>query len=40
VIVWDRGAWVPIEDPHAGLAKGKLLFELKGLQAAGRSGRW
>src|SRR2546428_10185998 len=35
VIVWDRGAWVPIEDPHAGLAKGKLLFELKGYKLRG-----
>src|SRR5204862_133331 len=30
VIVWDRGVWVPIEDPVAGFAKGKLLFELRG----------
>src|SRR5918993_91255 len=30
VIVWDRGRWVPIEDPVAGLEKGKLLFELRG----------
>jgi len=30
MIVWDRGTWVPIEDPHAGLKKGKLLFELRG----------
>ena len=30
VIVWDRGRWVPVEDPLAGLAKGKLLFELRG----------
>src|SRR5467141_1268836 len=35
VIVWDRGVWVPIEDPHAGLAKGKLLFELKGYKLRG-----
>src|SRR3954451_9844290 len=26
VIVWDRGRWVPLEDPFEGLAKGKLLF--------------
>ena len=25
VIVWDRGAWVPLEDPIEGLKKGKLL---------------
>jgi bifunctional non-homologous end joining protein LigD len=30
MIVWDRGVWVPIEDPHEGLEKGKLLFELRG----------
>src|SRR5215203_5317626 len=29
VIVWDRGRWVPAEDPVAGMAKGKLLFELR-----------
>jgi len=28
VIVWDRGRWVPLEDPHEGMQKGKLLFEL------------
>ena len=32
VIVWDRGRWVPVEDPVAGLAAGKLLFELRGLK--------
>jgi len=36
VIVWDKGAWVPIEDPVAGLAKGKLLFDLKGYKLKGR----
>lgn len=35
VIVWDRGRWIPIEDPVAGLAKGKLLFELRGLKLHG-----
>ncbi|HET6778074.1 MAG TPA: DNA ligase D [Gemmatimonadales bacterium] len=30
VIVWDRGRWLPLEDPVAGLEKGKLLFELRG----------
>lgn len=30
MIVWDRGVWVPLEDPHEGLEKGKLLFELRG----------
>jgi bifunctional non-homologous end joining protein LigD len=36
VIVWDRGEWVPLEPPHAGLAKGKLLFNLKGYKLKGR----
>ncbi len=35
VIVWDRGRWVPIEDPEEGLAKGKLLFELRGFKLRG-----
>src|ERR687897_2832375 len=35
VIVWDRGAWVPEGDPLEGLAKGKLLFELKGYKLRG-----
>src|SRR5947208_13294113 len=36
VIVWDRGVWVPLEDPFEGLKKGKLLFELKGYKLHGR----
>ncbi len=36
VIVWDRGVWVPIEDPHGGMEKGKLLFELRGQKLRGR----
>ena len=35
VIVWDRGRWVPLEDPIEGLAKGKLLFELQGMKLRG-----
>ena len=27
VIVWDRGRWKPIGDPHKGFAKGHLEFE-------------
>jgi bifunctional non-homologous end joining protein LigD len=30
VLVWDRGVWAPHGDPHKGLAKGKLDFELAG----------
>jgi len=36
VIVWDRGAWVPLEDPEHGMEKGKLLFDLKGYKLRGR----
>ncbi|HET9515888.1 MAG TPA: DNA ligase D [Gemmatimonadales bacterium] len=36
VIVWDRGTWEPVEDPVAGLEKGKLLFELHGHKLKGR----
>ncbi|ABC80659.1 ATP dependent DNA ligase [Anaeromyxobacter dehalogenans 2CP-C] len=30
VIVWDRGAWWPVGDPEDGLARGKLVFRLRG----------
>jgi bifunctional non-homologous end joining protein LigD len=36
VMVWDRGRWEPIGDPHAGLAKGKLEFRLFGENLRGR----
>lgn len=36
MIVWDRGTWTPVEDPHAGLEKGKLLFDLHGHKLLGR----
>lgn len=35
VIVWDRGAWVPLADPEAGLESGKLIFELHGWKLRG-----
>jgi bifunctional non-homologous end joining protein LigD len=35
VIVWDRGQWEPVGDPHEGMAKGKLLFKLHGEKLAG-----
>jgi bifunctional non-homologous end joining protein LigD len=35
MIVWDRGRLVWHEDPHEGIAKGKLLFELKGHKVKG-----
>jgi bifunctional non-homologous end joining protein LigD len=36
VIVWDRGEWVPLEDPIEGLRTGKLLFTLRGYKLKGR----
>ncbi len=36
VIVWDRGTWVPEDDPHAGLKKGHLTFSLAGEKTNGR----
>jgi len=36
VIVWDRGVWIPLEDPFEGLRKGKLLFELRGYKLRGK----
>lgn len=30
VLLWDRGTWDPIDDPHEGLKKGKLHFTLHG----------
>src|SRR4051794_2335121 len=35
VIVWDKGIWVPLEDPHAGYRNGKLKFELRGHKLKG-----
>lgn len=35
VIVWDRGSWTPLGDPHAGYAKGHLSFTLHGHKLRG-----
>src|SRR4051794_22428345 len=35
VILWDRGTWEPVGDPHDGMAKGKLVFQLHGEKLAG-----
>lgn len=35
VIVWDRGLWIPQDDPAEAYAKGKLKFELKGEKLGG-----
>lgn len=36
VIVWDAGWWQPVGDARAGLAAGKLVFDLHGQKLAGR----
>ena len=36
MIVWDRGSWTPLHDPHKSLIKGHLEFELKGERLKGR----
>src|SRR4026207_2321236 len=36
VLLWDRGTWEPIEDPHLGLSKGSLKFRLRGEKLDGR----
>ncbi|MGE1176779.1 DNA ligase D [Pseudomonas sp. BW7P1] len=35
VIVWDRGVWIPLEDPQKAYARGKLKFELQGEKLGG-----
>ncbi len=35
VMLWDRGTWSPKGDPHAGLKKGHLAFELDGERLKG-----
>ncbi|QBF27051.1 DNA ligase D [Pseudomonas tructae] len=35
VIVWDRGVWIPEDDPHKAYAKGKLRFRLQGEKLSG-----
>ena len=36
VMLWDTGRWAPVGDPHQGLEKGKLVFELHGERLRGR----
>jgi bifunctional non-homologous end joining protein LigD len=36
VILWDRGSWRALNDPHEGMRKGKLLFELNGYKLRGK----
>jgi len=35
VMLWDRGSWLPKDDPVAGYKKGKLKFELRGEKLQG-----
>jgi bifunctional non-homologous end joining protein LigD len=36
MIVWDRGRWAPVHDPHKSIAKGHLEFALDGNRLKGR----
>ncbi|MBP2557590.1 bifunctional non-homologous end joining protein LigD [Neorhizobium galegae] len=36
VMLWDRGTWEPIGDPHKAYKKGHMEFELKGEKLEGR----
>ena len=36
VIIWDRGTWTPIGDPHKAYAKGHMEFSLDGEKLRGR----
>jgi bifunctional non-homologous end joining protein LigD len=36
VMLWDRGSWEPVGDPHEGLERGKLVFRLDGERLKGR----
>jgi bifunctional non-homologous end joining protein LigD len=36
VIIWDKGLWRPLDDPHKALAAGNLKFELQGHKMRGK----
>lgn len=36
VIIWDKGTWQPLEDPHDGYNKGNLKFEMHGHKMHGK----
>src|SRR4029450_6324520 len=36
VVLWDRGTWEPLENPHEGLRKGALKFRLDGEKLQGK----
>jgi bifunctional non-homologous end joining protein LigD len=35
VIIWDKGTWIPLDDPKKGYREGKLKFELRGHKLKG-----
>ena len=35
VIIWDKGIWIPLDDPKKGYREGKLKFELRGHKLKG-----
>ncbi len=35
VMLWDRGTWTPLEEPHAAFKKGAIKFELHGQKLTG-----
>jgi bifunctional non-homologous end joining protein LigD len=36
VIIWDKGTWTPLDDPHKGYADGNLKFEMHGHKMHGK----
>jgi len=36
VIIWDKGTWEPLEDPHKGFEKGSIKFQMHGHKMHGR----
>ncbi len=36
VVIWDKGSWRPLDDPHKGYAAGNLKFELHGHKMHGK----
>ncbi len=36
VMIWDKGEWIPEEDPHESLKKGHLTFQMQGKRMHGR----
>lgn len=35
VMIWDKGCWEPLQDPHEGWAQGRLEFKLHGHKLTG-----